>query len=116
MEQAEDYRAKGCNMGRFSYCADYLLVPQTALRIFAQSSLFLYRETLLGGIQGDPRWAPKRGLARIALYIVANQRIEFFCVLTPPRLRYRPQTKTPRSPAGRLERKTRLELYLVKYR
>ena len=76
--RVEDYRAMGRNMGRFSYCADYLLVPQTALRIFAQSSLFQYRETLLGGMQGDPRWACKRGLARIALYLIANQWIEIF--------------------------------------
>ena len=55
MKQAEDFRAMGRNMGRYSYCADYLLVPQTALRILAQSSLFLYRETLLGCMQGDPR-------------------------------------------------------------
>ena len=82
IRRAEDYRAMGRNMGRFSYCDDYLLVLQTALRIIAQSSLFQYRETLLGGMQGDPRWARKRGLARLALYLVANQRIEFFCVLT----------------------------------
>ena len=28
MKQAEDYRSMGRNMGRYSYCADYLLVPQ----------------------------------------------------------------------------------------
>ncbi len=63
IKQAEDYRAMGRNMGRFSYCADYLLVLQTALRIIAQSRLFQYLETLLGGMQGDPRWARKRGVS-----------------------------------------------------